>query len=247
MPSSSAHKVLDILLCFSGDTPQRTIEELENLTGIPTSTIYRYLKVLINKGFLEKAEVSSYRLGLRFFELSRAARNSNRDLRLSVLPSMKRIADKIIETVSLMRIFNKFAVCVESIEGQQVVRVTIEQGRMQPLYVGASSRVLLASLNESEWHNYLPETLEPITPTTITDRDLLLAEIWKVREQGYAISDGEIDAGGRAVAVPLQNRHGITVAALSIEGPFFRMTDDIMPQYLRYLQEEADLIRRTLN
>lgn len=247
MTSSSAHKVLDILLCFNADAPQRTIEELENLTGMPTSTIYRYIKVLSDKGFLEKAEVSSYRLGLRFFELSRAARNSNRDLRLSVLPSMKRIADKIIETVTLMRIFNKYAVCVESIEGQQVVRVTIEQGRMQPLYVGASSRVLLSSLDESEWTNYLPDILEPLTDTTITDEAQLLAEIRKVREQGYAISDGEIDAGGRAVAVPLKNRRGNTVAALSIEGPFFRMTDTVLPKYLSYLQEEADLIRRTLN
>lgn len=246
MTSSSVHKVLDILLCFNADAPQRTTEELENLTGMPTSTIYRYLKVLVDKGFLEKAEVSGYRLGLRFFELSRAARSSNRDLRLTAIPSMKRIADKIIETVSLMRIFDKHAVCIESIEGQQVVRVTIEQGRMQPLYAGASSKVLLSSIDESEWDNYLPDKLQSLTPNTIVDKQFLLEEICKVREQGYAVSDGEIDAGGRAIAVPLKNQQGKIVAALSIEGPFFRMTDDVMSRYLKYLQEEADEICRSL-
>ncbi len=246
MPSTSAHKVLDILLCFTMDTPERTVEELEQLTGMPTSTIYRYIKVLVDKGFLEKAEGSSYRLGLRFFELSRAARNSNRDLRLCALPSMKRIADKIIETVSLMRIFDKHAVCVESIEGQEVVRVTIEQGRMQPLYAGASSKLLLAAIDESEWDNYLPETLIPLTSATITDRQAFRDELYQIREQGYATSNGEIDVGGRAVAVPILNQQGKTVAALSIEGPYFRMTDELMSEYLAYLQTEAVLIRRNL-
>ncbi|MGJ3239798.1 MAG: IclR family transcriptional regulator [Anaerolineae bacterium] len=247
MPSTSAHKVLDILLCFSVDVPERTVDELEQLTHIPTSTIYRYIKVLVDKGFIEKAEGSSYRLGLRFFELSRAARNSNRDLRLSALPSMKRIADQIVETVSLMRIFDRHAVCIESIEGQQVVRVTIEQGRMQPLYAGASSKVLLASLSEDEWDNYLPEVVKPLTPATITDRERFKAELYQVREQGYAISDGEIDAGGRAISVPILNLQGKTVAALSIEGPYFRMTDDVIAEYLTYLQQESQVIRRSLS
>lgn len=247
MASTSAHKILDILLCFSVDIPRRTVEELEQLTGMPTSTIYRYIKVLVDKGFLEKVDGSSYGLGLRFFELSRAARNSNRDLRLFALPSMKRIADKIIETVSLMRIFDKHAVCVESIEGQEVVRVTIEQGRMQPLYAGASAKLLLSAIDDTEWDNYIPDTLVALTSATITDKQAFKDDLYKIREQGYATSNGEIDVGGRAIAVPILNQHGKTVAALSIEGPFFRMTDAIMSEYLGYLQEEALLIRNTLS
>jgi len=247
MATTSAHKVLEILLCFGVDTPQRTVEELEHLTGMPTSTVYRYIKVLVEKGFLEKSEGSSYRLGLRFFEMSRAARNSNRDLRLSALPGMKRIADKIIETVSLMRIFNKHAVCVESIEGQQVVRVTIEQGRMQPLYAGASSKILLSSLDEDDWDSYLPDELEALTSVTITDKVAYFEELRHVRKIGYATSDGEIDDGGRAIAVPVKNQQGKTVAALSIEGPYFRMTDNVMDTYLKYLQEEAQQIRHNLS
>lgn len=246
MTASSAEKVLNVLLCFGSDAPERTIDELETLTGIPNSTIYRYLRLLTDTGFLEKVDVGSYRLGLRFLALSRAARSSNRDLRLIALPSMKRIAEKIIETVSLMRLFDNHAVCIESIEGQEVVRVTIEQGRMQPLYAGASSKVLLAAIDESEWNAYLPETLTPLTETTIVVREQFFAELQHVRSQGYAISNGEIDAGGRAVAVPLRNQQGKTVAALSVEGPLFRMTDTVLHTYLAYLQEEAAVIHRTL-
>ena len=132
MESTSAHKVLDILLLFNTSQPELTVDEISQQSQIPISTVYRYIRVLSDKGFLEKSGTKSYRLGLRFVELNRVAGGSNRDLRLIALPSMKRIADQIIETVSLMRLFNKYAICIESIEGRHVVRVIIEQGRLQP-------------------------------------------------------------------------------------------------------------------
>lgn len=246
MESTSAHKVLDILLLFNESQPELTVDEISNLSQIPLSTVYRYIRVLTEKGFIEKSGTKSYRLGLRFVELNRVARGSNRDLRLIALPSMKRIADQIIETVSLMRLFNKYAICIESIEGKHVVRVIIEQGRLQPLYTGASSKVLLAWLEEDEWDAYLEAPIEPITPNTITDIKTYKAEIRKTRKQGFATSDGEIDEGGRAVAVPLFDNSGKVLAALSVEGPTFRMTDDKMELYLQLLLEEAETIRNQL-
>ena len=120
-----------------------------------------------------------------------------------VLPSMERIADQIIETVSLMRLFNKYAICIESIEGKHVVRVIIEQGRLQPLYSGASSKVLLSGVDESEWDDYLDTPIEPLTSNTIVDLEEYKAQIRHARDQGYATSDGEIDYGGRAIAIPI--------------------------------------------
>jgi len=246
MESTSAHKVLDILLLFSTAQPELTVDEISTQSQIPPSTVYRYIRVLTEKGFIEKAGTKSYRLGLRFVELNRVARGSNRDLRLIALPSMKRIADQIIETVSLMRLFNKYAICIESIEGKHVVRVIIEQGRLQPLYTGASSKVLLAGVDESEWDSYLDEPMDALTTNTITDIDAYKEELRKTREQGYGVSDGEIDEGGRAVAVPLFDREGKVLAALSVEGPSFRMTEEKMISYLELLRKEAKLIRQQL-
>ena len=103
------------MLLFNASTPEMTVDEISNQIEMPTSSVYRYIRVLGDKGFIEKSGAKSYRLGLRFLELSRVARGSNRDLRLIALPSMKRIADQIIETVSLMRLFDKHAICIESI------------------------------------------------------------------------------------------------------------------------------------
>ena len=239
MASSSVDKVLDILLLFRDSQPELTHDEISNQMDIPVSTLYRYLRVLSDKGFLEKSGTSTYRLGIRFLELSRVSAQSNRDLRLVALPGMKRLADQIIETVSLMRITDKYAICIESIEGQQVVRVTIDQGRLQPLHVGASSKVLLSAIDENEWEHYLSFPLKPLTSTSITDFDEMKRELYRVRKQGYAISNGEIDEGGRAVAVPIRNRNNKVLAALSVEGPYFRMSDDLLMHYLQLLRHEA--------
>jgi DNA-binding IclR family transcriptional regulator len=122
------------------------------------------------------------------------------------------------------------------------LRVTIEKGRTQPLYAGASSKLLLAFMDESQWDLMLDTPLESLTATTITEPGRLLDQLHQIRQQGYAVSDGEIDVGARAVAVPIRDGHGEVIAALSIEGPGSRMADDTLMQYLEMLLEEADLI-----
>ncbi len=244
---SAIHKVLDILLLFQEQHLQLSVEDIGQLLDIPKSTVYRYVRILCEKGLLEKTGSASYQLGLTFLELSRKALASNRNIRLLALPSMKNIAEQIGESVSLMRIFNDQAICIESIEGRYALRVTIEQGRTQPLHAGASSKVLLASLPEEDWPDLLHPPLQRFTSTTITDVRALQAHLRQVRQQGYAVSDGEIDDGARAVAVPIRDRRDEVVAALSIEAPMSRMDDATVQVYVRLLRAEADVIYSQLS
>lgn len=238
-PVSTIDKVLDVLLLFSEARHRLSIEEISQLLDMPKSSVYRYVRILCDKGFLEKVGTAHYRLGLTFVALSRAALNSNRDIRLIALPSMKRLAEVVGESVSLMRVFNQQVICIESIEGRQALRVTIEKGRTQPLYAGASSKLLLAFMDETLWAMIWEQPLSAITSTTITQPDRLIAELQEIRERGYAVSDGEIDVGARAIAVPIRDGHGEVIAALSIEGPASRMADDTVMQYLALLRDET--------
>jgi IclR family KDG regulon transcriptional repressor len=245
--SSVIHKVLDILLLFQDQHERYSVEEISQLLDIPKSTVYRYIRILHEKGLLEKVGSAEYGLGLVFFEIGRKALASNREIRLIALSSMKRIAEETGESVSLMRRYNRRAVCIESIEGRQALRVTIERGRTQPLHAGASSIILLSALPYEEWDEILHFPLQRFTNTTITDLEMLRAHIRAVREQGYAVSDGEIDVGARAVAVPLVDHRNEIVAALSIEAPASRMTNDVVAHYVDLLQHEARVIHRELS
>ncbi len=235
--------MLDILLLFQDGKERKSIDEISQALDLPKSTAYRLVRILQESGLLEKAGSAHYQLGVTFLKLSRVALNSNRDIRLMALPGMKRVAEAVAESVSLMRLMNRQVVCIESIEGQHALRVSIEQGRTQLLHAGASSRVLLAHLPESEWPDYLEFPLRRFTETTITDFDALRANLRQVRRDGYTISNGEIDIGARAVAVPLFNSRDEVVAALSIEAPAMRMPDETARRYIELLQQEAAHIR----
>ena len=242
--NSVIDRLLDILLLFKEGKESWSIDDIARMLDLPKSTCYRLVRALQERGFLEKSGTSNYQLGITFMRLSSVALSSNRDIRLMALPSMKRIADTVRESVSLMRLMNRQVVCVESIEGQYSLRVSMQQGRIQPLHAGASSRVLLASLPKEDWEKYLEFPLRRYTDTTITDFDALCENLEMVQRLGYAVSDGEVEVGPRAIAVPLMKNRNEVIAALSIEAPKIRMSDEIVSDYVDLLKREAAIIHQ---
>ena len=242
--SSVIDRLLDLLLLFQDDVVVWSIDEISAALHLPKSTAYRLLRILQERGFIERASSSQYRLGIVLLRLGRTAIHSSRDIRLMALPSMKRIAEHIHESVSLMQLVNGQVVCIESIEGRYALRVSIQPGRTQPLHAGASSRVLLAHCPETEWEKQFELPLARFTETTITDIGALRQNLQAVRSNGFAISEGEIDAGARAIAVPLKNQHDEVVAALSVEAPAIRMTESLTARALELLLQEAAHIRQ---
>lgn len=242
--NKALQKALDILLLFQAGNDPLSIEDISSKLDIPKSTVYRHVRVLTDKGFLERSDPAHYQLGLTFIVLSRLAHESTRDIRLAALPAMQEIAHTTGESVSLMRVFGHQVICIENIEGTHALRVRIDPGRTQPLHAGASSKILLAYIfKDDDWHNIFQFPLVRYTPQTITEAGVLLDEVAAIRERGYAVSEGEVDEGGRAVAVPLRNRRGDVIAALSIEAPAIRMSDAILRDYIALLHQHADVIQ----
>lgn len=81
--------------------------------------------------------------------------------------------------------------------------------------------------------------LTPLGPATITDRARFREEIDRVREQGYAVSDEEHEAGIRAVGVPIVGPGGTALAALSTPAPAYRVTMRELTGSLPFLLEAA--------
>jgi IclR family transcriptional regulator, acetate operon repressor len=75
------------------------------------------------------------------------------------------------------------------------------------------------------------------TPRTITDLDELMTELDRIQQQGYAVDDGEQEAGVRCVAVPVLGGPGQT--ALSVSGPEGRVTPETVPQVAELLRVTA--------
>jgi DNA-binding IclR family transcriptional regulator len=240
MPSSSTigDKLLDVLLLFDESRPQMTAMEITGLIGAPRSTTYRYIRTLRDKGLVEKTASGRFALGPRVLQMARAVQE-RLDIDRAALPIMEEIRRQTRETVLLSRRFGRFSVCVECVDSPQPLRASFERGDLQPLYTGASSKLLLASADETEWDELLTVPPDASNEDATIELDLLKSELYTIRTQGYCVSDGEIDAGTRAVAVPVYGNRSRLLAALSTVGPAFRMNDEVVAEHLALLKSSA--------
>lgn len=230
----AVERALDILLCFT-EAPELSMTEIAGKAGLHKSTVHRLLASLENKGFLLRNPSSEkYRLGFRLWELS-ANLSVSDDPEVVLLPELEHLRDVLEETVSLYVRDGLERIRVQAVQSNQVIRRVAQVGARLPLYVGASSKVLVA-FGEPE---VLGQVLESPTWPASMDRDAFAAQMEEVRRLGYATSVEERETGAAAIAVPVYNRSQKLVAALAISGPSNRLTLERMREQAPVLLEFA--------
>jgi IclR family pca regulon transcriptional regulator len=108
-------------------------------------------------------------------------------------------------------------------------------------------RVLLAGLPPGEAVDLRRHELRPVQPTTITDPELLLAELKKIREEGFALVDQELEPGLITVAVPIRDRTGRVRAAIDIATHTGRRSATQLRDLVPLLQAAAERIEQGLS
>jgi IclR family transcriptional regulator, pca regulon regulatory protein len=122
---------------------------------------------------------------------------------------------------------------VASAPSTRIMSTGLGLGSRLPAHATSLGHVLLAGLPTAELDTYLAAAdLTPFTRHTVTDGAALRAEVARVRAQGWALIDQELEAGVRSVAAPLRNRTDCTVAAINVSAPASRVTLDAMRREL---------------
>ncbi len=211
-----ARRVLALMLTFSADENTLTARQLAERTGIALPSVYRYITLLRETGLLAGDERGSYRLSARLIGLAAAAQAAESIIDVAD-PIMRDLAERTGETVILVRLIGRSAVCVHRVESGQRLRISFEVGQPLPLDRGASSRLLLSSLPPDVRREYLapPAERDP-EATTLLEKKILLAG-----QQGYAISEEEIHQGVFAVAAQVTQGKRM-MAALTVPCPMVR-------------------------
>jgi DNA-binding IclR family transcriptional regulator len=217
---SGLKKGLEILCCFDSDHHALYAKEIAEELGLPPSTIYRYLDTLVSTGFLNRSsEDRKYRLGYLLVHLGEtvASKMSFADV---VKPHMDGLSSACRETVLLLVRSGPKAVCVAKKESLDLIKVSLEIGLVLPLHGGSSSKVLLAYQSDAFVDEYLENNeLRNLTDFTITDKKVLREELQRIRSQGYALSDQEVNPGVGGIAAPVFDNKGRILASLAVAGP----------------------------
>ncbi|AOZ92344.1 IclR family transcriptional regulator [Paenibacillus crassostreae] len=230
----SVERALDILLCFTRND-ELGLTEIAVQIGLHKSTVHRLLSTLEEKGFVTRdRSTEKYRLGIKVWELSTHLAQSD-DPATILFPAMKKLRDRLGETVSLYLREGNERLRIQAVQSTQAVRRVAPVGARLPLYVGASSKVLVAFATPEEQVELLND---PEWPDAV-DRDYYMKQLQEIIECGYATSFEEREPGAAAISVPIFNRNGIITAALSVSGPVNRLSIEILDQYAPLLKEAA--------
>lgn len=233
----SVERALDILLCFTAGT-DLAMSEIAERVGLHKSTVHRMLATLEEKGFIARDSASDrYRLGMRIWELSTHLSNYD-DPAILLLPEMERLRDQLDETVSLYVRDGEDRLRIQAVQSGQAIRRVAPVGARMPLYVGASSKVLLAFAAEAEREAVMAAKSWPAS----VSRKQFMEQLEEIRRLGYATSVEERESGAAAVAAPIFHRSGRLAAALSVSGPASRLTLEKMSEYIPVMMNSARLM-----
>lgn len=219
----SIEKAFALLERFSHREKEYSVTEISQALGLPRSTISRIIGTLVRLGYLKQnSESKRYGLGLKFLYLASIVQESF-ILRDIATPVLHRLRDLLGETVYMDVRDGCDRVCIESFQGLEQVRTIVEVGQRAPLYIGADSLMLLASLSKEEIDDYLKTVeLVPYTENTIVNADVLVAKIVEAKENGYTYSVGQYHPGSACISAPVKDRTGKVVACISVSFPISR-------------------------
>lgn len=239
--SLSLQKALRILQTFSMEKPAQTLTEIARRSGVNVSTAYRLLSTLEGEGFVEHSRGgNTYSLAMRMFELGSIVLH-DMDINVAGVPVLARLATETGETTYITVQYGDVVLCVARVEGIKHLRSQfLEVGRRLPLHAGAASKVLLAHLPEERARELLAKSpLIPFTENTITDPEVLLSSLPRIRVHGYAMSVEEITRGITAVASPILDSTGSVVAALTLSGAASHFGPALLPSMIEKARDAA--------
>jgi len=196
----------------------KTAVELAECIGVHKTSAYRYINSLLDMGYIQSDGGGCYRLGNKVLELG-SQKLRRMPLRETAHPYLIKLTDETQMTVHLCVLDRHDVIYIDKIESHRTLPIMSRIGSRAPAYCTGVGKALLSSLPTDQVVSLLREiTLEKRTPNTITDPIKLLEEIRLTAERGYAIDNGEHEAGIKCYAAPIRGFGGDVVGAVSVTG-----------------------------
>lgn len=243
---TSLQRGLRLLDLFVKAEKGLTATQVATLSGLPVSTVHRFLVNLEASGFLNCSGTGSYHLGVACFSLGQAALGQL-DIRRLSLPYLQELNLHTRETIHLTVRHGLSAVYVEKLDSPEPLRIYSRIGAAVPLHCTGVGKVMLAYMPFDEQTRILSQLeFKRITPNSIGSMQELQTHLLKVRRNGYACDLEENEAHIRCIAAPIWDHTGVVNSAVSITGPAVRMSMTRLRQLAPLIQDAGIKISREL-
>lgn len=245
--NTSLSKALTLLDLFSGKKSHYTLTEIARECGTQSGTIYPIVYTLEKFGYLVREKSNKrYSLGLKV--LTQANRVlSSLDIRDQARPALRNLATELSCNAHLAVPYEGEVLYLDREESAASVVVSSVIGWRAPLYCTALGKVFLAFCPDVE-QRFMSQSpqLDPVTPNTITNLEVLVHELRTIREFGYSYDREEFYLGNTCMAAPVRNYRSDVVAAISISNATSRFDYEPREKFLKAVVAEAWQISKSL-
>ncbi|MDR0484473.1 MAG: IclR family transcriptional regulator [Alphaproteobacteria bacterium] len=232
----TVNRLLDIVEILSQSSNQR-LKDISRLTNLNKSTTHRFLKTLIEQGYVYKNELDeTYNLTFKIVKLSKDFLNH-----FNINSLAKDILNKISlateETIHLTTLNNNSIVYIDKIEAKnKSIIVSSFIGKTQPLHSTASGKIFLSYMNNTEFNEVWGKLdLQAKTSNTIINKSKMLKELADIKNFGYALDDQENEKGIACISVPVFNLDNKVIYAISITLPLINNLNTYKEDLLKFL------------
>jgi IclR family pca regulon transcriptional regulator len=239
---------LAVIRAFDAENPALTLSDVARRAGVSRAAARRLLLTLVELGYAE-FDTRLFRLRPKVLELGFSYLHGT-GLWGAAQPVMVELVERLHESCSAAVLDGDDIVYVARVPTRtRIMSITLGLGSRLPAHLTSMGRVLLAALPGAELERRLAAlgAVEARTERTLADAAALHRAIAKVRTQGFAILDQELEPGLRSVAVPVHGPAGAVIAALNVGTHASRVTmEDLKGRVLPALKETAEAVSRAM-
>jgi DNA-binding IclR family transcriptional regulator len=237
---STIERVLDILDTVASSPKPLSATEINEVLDLPKATAHRLCAELEARGYLlKRINGKSYQPGNRLYDVAVGVLANSRfsATRHAILTSL---SEKVGETCNIAYPDGLYMAYSDRVETKAPLRLQFSIGMRVPLYCTASGKLYLSTLPKARRKAVLGKLdLEQHAKNTITNLDMLLAELDMIEQRQVSIDNQELYDDVIAIAVPIEDKQGRFYSSLAIQAPVSRISVENSEKYLPLLREAA--------
>lgn len=213
---TSLARGLAVIRGFSEEQQRLSIAQLSQKTGIPRAAVRRCLYTLGRLGYVASEDGRHHALQPRLLSLGHAYLSST-PLVIAAQPFLDQVSDAVNESCSLAMLEGDDILYLARSITSRIISISLNVGSRLPAYCTSIGQVLLAELPANELDAYLARVrINRHTDRTPASPAALRKLLERVRNDGYALADQQMETGVVSIAVPVRDVIGRAVAGINV-------------------------------
>ena len=200
MKSNVISKTFTLLRAFTDQQSEWGVNELSRYLNMPVSSVHRMISLLKNENILEYSETTGkYKIGTEMIRTASII-HANVDVKKMARPFLEQLSSTLNESIyfSLYHPQHKKLSFIDSEKSSNALQFVLDEGILQPIYMAASGKSILAHLSDEEIESILTSQVE-----NVEDRKVIIEELFIIKAQGYAKTANERILGALSIGAPV--------------------------------------------